>query len=1097
MNRRNWNRLIQTMVFTLLGLGLCYAQQPEKPLLLQTPTISARQIVFAYGGDLWIVGREGGPAHRLVTGTDLLSGPIFSPDGAIIAYTGNYNGNADVYVVPATGGEPRRLTYHPDPDYAQGWTPDSKEVLFRSKRSSPLDSDHLFTISIQGGFAKQLPLPMAENGSYSPDATHIAYQPIYQWEPFWQVYHGGQTLKIWIANLADSSVVEIPRPANTNDKNPMWIGDKIYFLSNRNGPVTLFVYDPATKKVSQLIKNTDGYDISSASTGAGVIVYSQFGTLHVYDPKSGKNTVVHVTVSGDMPQLRPHFVKVAKQILNSNISPTGKRAVFEAHGEILTVPSEKGDVRNLTQSPSVADRNPAWSPDGQSIAYFSDKSGEYALYVGSQNGLGPVKKIDLGDPPSFFYDPVWSPDSKMIAYTDKRLNLWYIDLANPTPVKVDTDKYLDALLTGGMRSAPRWSPDSKWLTYDKVLPNYLHAVFVYSLDAHKVSQVTDGMSDARYPAFDKDGKYLYFTASTNVGLSANNFDMTSDGHEVTRSVYVAVLRKDLPSPLAPESDDEKAKSNDASSATKKPEAKKPVTVTIDFDGLDQRVLALPLPARNYVDLQAGKKNILYLSQASGIVDLGAMPTLTIQQFDLKKRKTTQLLAGLSLFQISADGGSMLYRIGPSWFINPSAAPPAAGKGMLKTAGMEVKVDPRAEWNQMYNEVWRIERDFFYAPNYHGLSLPEAKEHFRPYLAGIASRNDLNYLFQEMLSYLSVGHMFVSGGEQPTTSHINVGLLGADYTVENDRYRFAKVYNGENWNPGLEAPLTQPGVNVKAGEYLLAVNGHEVHGTDNIYSFFQESAGQQTALKVGPNSDGSGSREVTVIPIASEGQLRHLDWINHNREMVDKLSGGKLAYVYLPNTAGGGFTNFNRYYFAQINKQGAIIDERNNHGGQIADYIIDYLKRQPLVMEVTRENQHFIHPSEAIFGPKVMIINQFAGSGGDAMPFLFREAKVGPLVGVRTWGGLVGIGGYPRLIDGGGVTAPRDALYGLNGHWVVENHGIPPDYEVQQDPKLVREGHDPQLEKAVEVDLELLKQHPPQQYQQPPYPNYHPQLPSRQ
>lgn len=1088
--------MLTGLLFTLVGAAAAFGQQSAKPLLLQTPTISATQIAFVYGGDIWIVGRQGGAAQRLVTGTDLLSSPIFSPDGSMIAYTGDYNSNYDVYVVSATGGQPRRLTYHPGPDVAVGWTPDGKSVLFRSGRTSHSDSNHLFTIPVTGGFAKQLPLSMAEGGSFSPDASHIAYQPITQWEPFWQVYHGGQTLKVWIANLADSSVVEIPH-GSWNDKDPMWIGDKIYFLSNRSGPTTLYVYDPATKKVTQLVQNTDGYGISSASSGGGAIVYSQFGVLHVYDPKSGKNSRIHVTVAGDMPQLQPHFVKVEKQILNAGISPTGKRAVFEAHGEILTVPGEKGDVRNLTQSPGVADRNPAWSPDGQSIAYFSDASGEYALYIRNQNGLGQAKKIDLGNPPSFFYDPVWSPDSKMIAYTDKRMNLWYVDLANPTPVKVDNDKNLDALLAGGTRAAPRWSPDSKWLTYDKMLPNYLHAIFVYSLDTHKVSQLTDGMSDAQHPAFDKSGKYLYFTVSTNVGLSANNFDMTSDGHPVTRSVYVAVLRKDLPSPLAPESDDEKVQpAPDSAGATKKTEAKKPITVTIDFDNLDQRVLALPIPAKNYLDLFAGKENMIYLVQANGVRGFGP-PALTIQQFDLKKRKTTQIVGGVSSFDISSDGGSMLYKVGTSWFINPADAAPKPGKGMLKTADMEVKVDPRAEWNQMYTEVWRIERDFFYDPHHHGLNIDEAEQHFRPYLAGIASRNDLNYLFQEMLSYLNVGHMFVRGGEQPETPKVNVGLLGADYTVENGRYRFAKIYNGENWNPGLHAPLTQPGVNVTAGEYLLAVNGHEVHGSDNVYSFFQETAGQQTVLKVGPNPDGTGSRDVTVVPVPSEFRLRNLDWINHNRELVDKLSGGKLAYVYLPDTAGGGFTNFNRYYFAQVGKEGAIVDERYNHGGQIADYIIDYLKRQPETMEVTREDQHFIHPSEAIFGPKVMVINQFAGSGGDAMPWLFRQAKIGPLVGMKTWGGLVGIGGYPELIDGGSVTAPRDAIYGLHGHWEVENHGVPPDYEVQQDPKLVREGHDPQLEKAVEVDMELLKQHPPQQYPQPPYPNYHPHLPAVQ
>lgn len=1114
---RQFAQSLSILLFAILGVS--HGQPASRHLLLQTPTLSRSQIAFAYGGDIWIVGREGGVAQRLVTGTDLLSGPIFSPDGSMVAYSGNYNGNVDVYVVSAAGGEPRRLTYHPGADVAVGWTPDGKAVLFRSRRFSHSDPDQLYTVPVTGGFPKELPLPMAEDGSFSPDGTHLAYEPIFQWEPDWKHYHGGQTLKVWIADLADSSVVQIPRE-NSNDKNPMWVGNKIYFLSDRNGPVTLFVYDPATSKVSQVIQNSDGFDISSAAAGPGAIVYAQFGVLHLYDLQTGKDQVVPVQVAGDMPQLQPHFVKVAKQIQNSSISPTGKRAVFEAHGEILTVPKEKGDIRNITQTPGIEERDPAWSPDGQSIAYFSDESGEYALHVRNQNGLGPIKKINLGQPPSFFYSPIWSPDSKKIAYSDKRLNMWYVDLDHPTPVKVDTDHYSDGLF--GDSANCRWSPDNQWLTYTKNLPNHLSAVFVYSLATHKATQLTDGMSDALYPAFDPSGKYLYFTNSTNVGLSATNFDMTSDAHPITRNVYVVVLRKDLPSPIAPESDDEKSavdkKKDDSASADSSDEAKtesksagkteeksdaakkaakKPVVVTIDFDNIDQRILSLPIPAQNYLALSVGKSGVLYLTQGE-IVDLhDGPPKVTIQRFDLKDRKTKKLLDGVSSFALSDDGSSMLYKTGDSWFINPADAPPKPAKGMLKTADMEVKVDPRAEWKQMYHEVWRIERDFFYDPNYHGLNIQQAEQHFQPYLDGLASRDDLNYLFREMLSYMSVGHMFVRGGEEPKVPHVSVGLLGADYTIENNRYRFTKIYNGENWNPELHAPLTQPGVNVNVGDYLLAVNGHNVTAADNLYSFFEETAGKQTFLKVGPNPDGAKSRDVTVVPLDSEANLRNLDWIEGNRRLVDKLSGGKLAYVYLPDTGGGGFKNFNRYYFAQVGKDGAIIDERFNHGGQIADYIINYLHTPPMNMEVTREGHKSIHPSEAIYGPKVMIINQFAGSGGDAMPWLFRKAGIGPLVGMRTWGGLVGIGGYPPLMDGGSVTAPRDALYGLHGHWVVENHGIPPDYEIDQDPKLVREGKDPQLEKAIQVEMELLQKQPPPHYPQPAYPNYHPHLPAVQ
>lgn len=1068
-------------------------------LLLQSPTLSRTQIAFVYGGDIWTVPREGGVAHRLVTGTDLETGPIFSPDGSMVAFSGNYDGNVDVYVVPATGGEPRRLTYHPDPDIAIAWTPDGKNVLFQSRRKSDNDPDHLFTVPVSGGNPTQLPLSMAEDGSYSPDGTHIAYVPVFQWEPDWKGYRGGQTTPVWIANLADSSVVKIPRE-NSNDGNPMWVGKTVYFLSDRDGARTLFAYDTGTQKVTRLIDN-HGFDITSASAGPGAIVYSQFGVLHLYDLKSHSDREVRVTVSADMPQLLPHWVKAADQIQNADISPSGERAVFEAHGDIFTVPAEKGDIRDITSTPGAAEREPAWSPNGRWIAYFSDASGEYELHIRDQKGLTPPKVINLGKP-AFYYSPMWSPDSKKVAYADKFLNFWYVDIDHQVPVKFDTADYEGF----GNDLNESWAPDSNWITYAKQLPNHMHAIFVYSLATKKVSQITDGMSDCSHPQFDKGGKYLYFMASTNTGLSAAGLDMTSDEHPVTRSVYVAVLRKDLPSPIPPESDDEKASTDSSSETaganpdkakktgekpTKKPE--KAPTVQIDFDGMLQRILALPIPAANYDDLQAGKEGEIYFSVGPIVDTMPGPPQLSVKKFSLKSRKIENVAGGVQGFVISQNGEKILYTQAKHWFIADASHPVPPGKGMLKTDDMEVRVVPRQEWNQMYHEVWRIERDFFYDPNYHGYDIAAAQKEFAAYLPGLASRDDLNFLFRQMLSYMSVGHMFVRGGAEPDMPKVNVGLLGADYSVENSRYRFAKIYNGENWNPELKAPLTEPGVNVKTGEYLLAVNGRELTSSDNIYDAFEETAGKQTVIRVGPNPNDTGSREVTVVPIPNEHGLRHLDWIESNRRLVDKLSGGKLAYVYLPDTGGGGYTSFNRYFFAQVDKQGVILDERFNHGGQIADYIIDYLNRKPEGLIFPRDGKSTMEPTMAIFGPKVMVINQFAGSGGDAMPWLFRKESIGTLVGMRTWGGLVGIGGYPVLMDGGMVTAPRTAIGGLNGHWEVENHGIPPDIEVWQDPKLVREGHDPQLEKAVAVALEQLKEHPLPQYPKPPYPNHHPHL----
>jgi tricorn protease len=1099
--------------------------QNNAPLLLRKPALSKTQIVFNYGGNLWTVSREGGDARRLTSGIGTETAPAFSPDGNWVAFTGEYDGNPDVFVVAAAGGVPRRLTYHPGADAVVGWTADGKSVLFLSARSSSYHFDSkLFAIAVPGSFPTEYPLPVVDAVALSPDGTHAAYVPHGQWQEAWKRYRGGQTTPIWIADLKDSHIEKVPRE-NSNDFNPMWVGDTVYFLSDRNGAVSLFAYDTKSKQVTEALKN-DGLDFKSASAGPGAIVIEQFGALTLYDLGTHETKVVKVRVDGDFAQVRPHFAKVdPKRIRNFGISPTGARAVMEAWGEIFTVPSDKGDIRNLTRTPAVAERDPAWSPDGKSVAYFSDESGEYNLEVRDQSGQGQVKKIDLGNPPSFFYTPVWSPDSKKIAYTDKRLNLWYVDLEKGTPVKADTDYYEGAQFNQG------WSPDSKWIVYTKQLPSHFHAVYVYSLEQGKAVQLTDGMSDALYPSFDKNGKYLYFTASTDLGPAAVGFDMSSNNRRVTRSVYLAVLAKDQASPLAPESDEEKGKekskddkekgkdsakdakqeekgkekekgkeSKDKAGDSEKDKDKKeePVVVKIDFEGISQRILALPIPAKNYLSLASGKAGILFLAEGPMVITEDDQENLrqTIYKWELEKRKVDKFLDEVNDYVISFNGEKILYRRGEQWAMagtgdTPStAAPPKPGEGPLKLDAMELYVEPRAMWKQIYKETWRIERDFFYDPNHHGLDLNKASKKYEPYLENIASRSELTYLFQEALGEITVGHMFVGGGERPQPKKVKGGLLGADYAQENGRYRITTVYDGENWNPGLQAPLTQPGVNVKAGDYILAVNGRELRATDNLYSFFEETAAKQVLLKVGPSADGKDSREVTVVPVESEENLRRFHWIEGNRRQVDQMTSGRVGYVYLPNTAGAGYNNFNRYYFAQVGKEAVIIDERNNEGGQLADWVVDYLNRPLRSRVVTREGAGFNSPSESIYGPKVMIINEEAGSGGDALPWYFRKAGIGPLVGKNTWGGLVGIGGYPELLDGGFVTAPRFALYGLNGDWEVEGHGIKPDYDVDYDPEAVRQGHDPQLEKAVEVVLRLLKEHPTPEYKRPPYPNYH-------
>ncbi len=1098
---------------------LISASALASPLLLHNPSLSKDKIAFRYADDVWIVSRDGGEAQRLTSTASLTAGPFFSPDGSRIAYSANIHGNDDVYVISVDGGVPRRITYHPEQDGVVGWTPDGSQLLFLSGRTAFNDFARLFKISADGsGLPVEMPLPSADSGSLSADGKWIAYTPFNQWQVAWKRYRGGQTEPVWLVNLSTLDLVKVPRD-NSNDKNPMWIGDKVYFLSDRNGPVTLFVYDTNSKTVEQTVENRS-FDLKSANAGPGGIVYEQFGSIHLYDLASKSEHAVNITLRGDLPALEPHVETIdAKEIRNAEISPTGARAVFEAHGEIFTVPQEKGDARNLTNTSSSAQSDPAWSPDGQTIAYFSDASGEYQLFIAPQNGIEAKKTIDLGPSPSFFYAPKWSPDSKRILYGDKKLNIWYVEVDGGHPVKIDTDNY------EGFNAAQSasWSPDGKWVVYLKTLHNFLHAVYLYSVDTHKTTQITDGMSDVENTVFDRNGKYLYFTASTDIGPSAAGFDLSSLDRATTNNAYVVVLAKDVPSPLPPESDDEKSpdkekdkdkdkdkkdaaadsdkskKDDKSSDKDKKEEAKLPV-VKIDLDGIDRRTLPLPIPARNYVALQAGKEGVLYLGEGLPVAqssheDDGPY-VRSLWRFILEKRATDQVLQNIGTFITSFNGDKMLYQKGDGWFIadaddlKPAAGDAPVGKG-LNLGSLQATVDPHAEWRQMYFETWRIERDFLYDPNHHGLDIDKVQAKYEPYLAGLGSRSDLDYLFEEMLGEITIGHMFVRSPHPPDHSP-KPGLLGADYAIESGRYRFVKIFNGENWNPALQAPLTQPGVNVKEGEYLLALNGRELHASDNIYSFFDGMAGKQVVLRVGSKPDGADARDVTVITIPSEHNLRNIGWIEANRRKVEQLSGGRAAYVYMPNTAGAGFTSFNRYFFSQVDKQAAVIDERYNDGGQLADYVIDSLRRVPMSRYETREGEDVTDPAGAIFGPKVMIINQSAGSGGDAMPWYFRKAGLGKLVGVRTWGGLVGIGGYPTLLDGGGITAPRTALYGLSGEFEVENHGIQPDIEVEYDPKSVAAGHDPQLERAVQEVVDDLREHPVPTYRKPPYPNYHKQ-----
>jgi tricorn protease len=1048
--------------------------------LLTDPAISRDRIAFAYANDLWVASPDGTNVRRLTSHPGIESGPRFSPDGSLIAFTGRYDGNVDVYIVPAAGGVPKRLTYHPGDDRVLGFTADGSSVLFSSPREVYTRRyTQLFTVPVGGGTAAKLPIPHAYKAAISPDGKKIVYLPL--GEPFnqWKNYRGGQASRLMIFDNATFAAEQIPQPdGRSNDTDPMWIGDKVYFRSDRAGEFNLFSYDPRTKQVAQLTRFND-FPIVNATAGSGRVIFERAGYLHTIAP-GGEPQRLKIGVAADLVETRPRYVKGTKYIRSASLSPSGARAAFELRGEIITVPMEKGDDRNLTQSVAAHDRSPAWSPDGKSIAWFSDEGGEYQLVIAPQDGSGTARRIRI-EGAGFYFDPVWSPDGTKISYTDNSQSVYVLDVASGTPAKVASN----SMYRPGPALRQAWSPDSKWLAYTRNTSAYLDTIHLYSIDQKKSFALTDDLADATDPVFDPNGKYLYFVASSNAGPVADWFSMWNSSARATNTIYMAVLAKGVPSPLAKESDEEGKKAEEKTDEKKKD----PVKVVVDVDGLAQRVQALGLPEAFYSDLRVAKTGELYyLKRIGGINRFPQSEKANLQRYTLTKRKEETAVEKVDEMEVSRDGKRLLLRMGDNWAIADAGEKIDTSKYKLAVDKVEVKIDPAAEWAQIFDESWRINRDYFYDPNYHGADWKAMKAKYAEFLPHLGVRQDLSRVMTWMHSELAVGHHRLSGGDTlAATDAIPGGLLGADYKVENGRYRFAKVYGGLNWNPELRAPLTEPGVDVKAGEYLLAVEGKDLRHPDNLYSRFERTAGRIVEITVGPNADGTGSRTVNVVPIEDEFALRNRDWVEKNLRYVTEKTGGRVAYVYVPNTSSAGHQYFTRYFFPQTNRQAIIVDERHNGGGQVADYYIDILRRPFITYWAMRYGADLKTPLAGIHGPKVMIIDETAGSGGDLLPWMFRKLELGTIVGRRTWGGLVGVLGFPVLMDGGTITAPNLAIWSPEGGWVVENEGVPPDIEVEQTPADVITGRDPQLDRAIEVVLKELEKSPPPVHHRPAYP----------
>ncbi|WP_286756581.1 S41 family peptidase [Roseivirga sp. UBA838] len=1052
---------MKRLVLTFCLVWLVFDQaRAQGTMLLREPTISDTHIAFVYANDLWIVGMDGGQASRLTSNIGGETNPHFSPDGKLIAFSGQYDGNQDVYVIPAQGGEPKRLTWHPSADNVTGWTPEG-EVLFTSGRKGhPTKESKFFAVSPEGGQPRELPIPRAVDGEISADGRWIAYQQISFWDPEWRNHRGGQAKPIWIVDLKNYDLKMTPQPDSERHTSPVWLNGEVYYLSERDFANNIWKFNPKTGEEKQLTFHTD-FDVKNLDAGGNRIVYEQGGRLHLLNPATGTTKALEIHVAGDMNWGRPRWVEAsAFDLQNAQISPTGQRAIFEFRGDIITVPKEEGAWRNLTNTSLYADRSPVWSPKGDKVAWFTDQSGEYQLMISDQKGLQSPKLISLPNP-TFYFKPQWSPNGQYIAYTDTDYNMWYVDVETGEARKIDTD-----LFAHPNRSMnPEWSPDSQWIAYVQLQPNQFKAVKVYHVPTGKTHLLTDAMADAISPVWDASGKFLYFLASTDYGLNSGWLDMSSYNVPLSYTPYLMVLQKDGKSPFLPKSDEEPEGDSD------KKEAKEKVEVKIDLDGIASRIVAVDVPARNYTELLPGPEG--YFFYIESVPQQGNR----LQRYSLTEQKAITFLSGISQGVVSADRENLLYRSGSTWgIVSTKGGEKKVGDGRLDISGIRIKIDPTEEARQILKEGWRFMRDFLYVDNTHGAPWDDVWKWYAPWVEHVRHRSDLNYIVDIISGEIAVGHSYVSGGDYPDLTSDRVGLLGADIVRDRHGFKIEKIYTGESWNPNLTAPLAMPGIEIKEGDYILQVNGQDVSLKQNFFSYFEGLANRQLTLLVNDKPTKDGARTVLVQAISNENGLRQFDWIEGNRRLVDELSGGKLAYVYVPNTSNPGYTYFNRYYFAQQHKKGAVIDERNNGGGSAADYMVDVMARElhGYFNSRVEGNTPFPSPGAGIWGPKVMIINERAGSGGDLLPFMFRQMKIGPLVGTRTWGGLVGTWDTPRFIDNGRMVAPRGGFYNTEGEWDVEGVGVAPDIYVEQLPKLVIDGKDPQLEAAVKEALRLLE-----------------------
>jgi tricorn protease len=1070
-----------TAFLTLLPV----AAAAQDARLLREPTLSAEHIAFAHGGDLWLVARAGGEARRLTSTSGVDSDPHLSPDGRLLAFSSNRSGEWAVYVMPVAGGDATRLSWYPASAFARGWSADGSRVLFSSNReTAPLPYHRLWSVAPDGGPPELVPAPFAYRGSYAPGGRHMVIERVNRLDEEWRGYRGGQNTPLVLLDLETLEETHLPNE-RTIDIHPVWMDGRIYFLSDRDSVSNVWSFDPETGDLTQITRFREA-DVKTLAGHRGTLVFEQDGWIHTLDIGSGGSERLSLSIRGDFPWAVPRWVDAGDAITAAGLSATGRRAVMQARGEIFTVPVEHGSVRNLTRNPGAANRAPVWSPEGERIAWFSDDGSGYRLLVGTQDGLAEPMGYDLGES-RMGWTPAWSPDGSRIAFVDDRLRIRVLNLDDGRVTTVDTD----GVYPNRSAAAPDWSPDSRWLAYSKAHSNHLRRIVVWSVETGESIPVTDAMANAISPAWDRDGRHLWFLASTDLGRAAGWANTSAMTASPTYSAYVTVLREDDPTPFFSRSDeepiggDEPPEAGGQGSASASPAGAvgaDPDEVRVDFEGIERRIVPLPVPVQSYTTMLAGPERSVFIAE-----QVSGQPGLVLRRFSLDAREAQEFVRGVSQIAVSADGSRILFQQAGGWRVVDTARPPDASSGRLNP-DLQLRVDPREEWRQIFEEAWRFQPDYFYDPDTHGADWTGVRERYEPLLDHVRHRHDLNYILAKVSGELSVSHSIVVGGDLPETESPRTAALGADLVAEEGRWRIARIYTHEAWNPNLNAPLDRPGIGIREGEFLLAVDGVELTAQDDPYRLLEGTRGRQVVLHIHDRPTLDGAREVTVEPIASEVSLRQQAWVEDNRRRVDELSGGRLAYLWVPNTVTAGVASFDRYYFSQQDREGAVVDVRFNSGGLLDDYMVDLMSRE-LRAAITNEAEGGspMRLPAGILGPKVMLINERSASGGDYLPWVFRKLEIGPLIGTRTWGGLVAGCSPYAMKDGGFVASPCNAVFEPGGGWVGENEGIPPDIEVLIDARSAAEGRDPQLARAVREALDALERSGGPEPVVPPHP----------